>query len=496
MPSSIRGRYAPMLILALTALIPYILVASAAPLYREGLVHDLHTSKGALMLVEQLSVAGYAFGALLAGDLIQRVRQRNLFCAGQMLLVIGWALAAIGTTLPIYGAGFVLAGFATGTLLVIALPPVMRRFPPSHLPYSAASVNIAFFGAVAAGPLLGGIVASAEAWHVLYAVLAGVGALNGILALISLPRIEAFNPDLPFDFAGIGLGLAATVLPFWASGELGRHGFGTLVVALPLGVGLAALVAMLLLEYREQEALSPVEKMWNTFPIIGTLLAMFGGAAFFTFLELATQYRIEVAHASALAAGMTFWPQFAGAMMTAVILGLVFRTRYLSLLGYAGMALLVAGGALLILFHTDDAQAQILAGVGLLGLGAGATVSPGLFLAGLALPSTLLGRIFALVELVRSVANFMLAPVMIRVARNASLGGPETLDSGGLHYAMWITLLMTLGGVVTVVALHVLSGAGLPRPDLDRWLGNKGPAIPSPPLLARLRRRTPDWPRQ
>lgn len=73
----------------------------------------------------------------------------------------------------------------------------------------------------------------------------------------------------------------------------------------------------------------------------------------------------------------------------------------------------------------------------------------------------------------------------------ASLTGPETLDSVGLYRAMWITLLITLGGTVIAVALHALSGAGLPRPDLDRWVGKKGPAIPSPPLLALLRRRAP-----
>jgi hypothetical protein len=403
--------------------------------------------------------------------------------------VVGWALAAVGTDLPTYGAGFVLAGFATGTLLVTALPPVMRRFPASHLPVSAASVNIAFFGAVAAGPLLGGAIASATAWHLLYAGLAVIGVLNGILAAMSLPRIAAFNPGLPFDFAGIVLGFAATLLPFWAIGELSRHGFGTLIVAVPLAVGLVAFVAMLLVEYHKAEPLSPVAKMWNAFPIIGTLLAMFGGAAFFTFLELAAQFRVQVAHASPLAAGLTFWPQVAGAVTTAVLLGVVFRTRYLSLLAYAGMALLVAGGAILVLFDINNSQAQILAAVGLLGLGAGATVSPGLFLAGLALPSQLLGRIFALVELVRSVADFMLAPVMIRVARNASSTGPTTLDSGGLHQAMWITLLITLGGTIIVIALHMLSGAGLPRPDLERWLANKGPAIPSPLLLARLRRK-------
>src|SRR6185437_8630325 len=64
---------------------------------------------------------------------------------------------------------------------------------------------------------------------------------------------------------------------------------------------------------------------------------------------------------------------------------------------------------------------------GIAGHGAGATVSPGLYLAAFPLPSRLVGRIFARVELVRPVADFILAPVMLgvaRVARGAAMGSP------------------------------------------------------------------------
>ena len=56
-----------------------------------------------------------------------------------------------------YGVGRVLQGLMTGLLLVIALPPVIQRFPPPRMPTTAAAINIGFFGAVTVGPLLGGI---------------------------------------------------------------------------------------------------------------------------------------------------------------------------------------------------------------------------------------------------------------------------------------------------------------------------------------------------
>ncbi|HJU19542.1 MAG TPA: hypothetical protein VJ770_24065 [Stellaceae bacterium] len=59
-------------------------------------------------------------------------------------------------------------------MLLPALLPVIRNFPPERLPITAAAVNLGFFGA-AAGPLLGGVVAAAHAWRWFHAGFAGLG---------------------------------------------------------------------------------------------------------------------------------------------------------------------------------------------------------------------------------------------------------------------------------------------------------------------------------
>ncbi len=481
-----QGHYVPRLTIALFSLVPYILVASGAALYRPEVIHDTGVARGALSVIEGLSTAGYAFGALFGGDLINRFPQRHMFIAGQCLFIAGWLLSALAVGVVSYGAGRVLAGFATGTLLVTSLPPVMRQFPPERLPTSAAFVNLGLFGAVAAGPLLGGVVAYAHAWRELYGAFALLGLFNIAVGVATLPHMAPYNPDLRFDFPGIALAFAATVLPFWASGELASHGFSAPIVAVPLALGLACFIALLLVEYHQREALAPVTKMWSTLPVFGTWIAMLGGGVFVTFVLLTSEFLIKIEGFSPLQAGLSYWPQVLGAALTAGILAFVFHTRFLPLLAFGGMVVLIAGGVLLLLLlKKDDTGPLLLTALGLLGLGAGATVSPGLFVAGLSLPSQMLGRIFALIELVRSVADFIMAPVLERIAKVTSSG--PGLAANGIHEAVWVALLIAISGTLFAAALYLLGGARLRQPDIKAWIDGARPAVKSPKLLHVLR---------
>lgn len=477
-----------MLAAAMFALVPYILVASGESFYREQVLHDLGGTANGLSVISGLSVAGYAFGALLSGDLVNRFRHRSLFIADEIVFIAGWILVAAAPNTLVYGAGRVLAGFATGMLLVTALPPVVRQFPPERVPLTAAFINIGFFGAIAAGPLLGGAVQYGHAWRGLYAGFAGLGVLTIVIALMALRNDDPPNPHMKIDVAGLLLGFAATVLPFWGSGELRAHGFSEPLVAAPLGVGLVCFVALMLVEYHQNEPLSPVKKMWTTIPIVGTLIAMVGGGVFVTYVELAGALLMRAAHQQPLAAGLAFWPQVLGALITAALLGVLFRTRFLPVLAFAGMAILIAGGAMLLFAEGSAGSPHMLATAALLGLGAGATVSPALFLAGFSLPAQSLGRIFALIELVRSVADFILSPVMLKIARTTSVSG-QGVGAGGIHTAVFVTVLIAAAGTLLTVLLLVLGGSVLPKPDIVAWLEQNKSAIRSPPLFAVLRRK-------
>ncbi len=482
---SLEGKYTPTLLIALIALVPYILVTSASTLYEPDILKAVGISKSGAALASSFATAAYAFGALLCGDLVNRYRKHRLFpvCGG--IAATGWGLAALASGPAAYAVGTVLQGFGTGMLLVVALPPTIQNFSWKRVSLTAMFINIGLFGAVAAGPLLGGAIAAIQGWRWLYGAFAVLAGGASLLSMIIIPDEEPPNPGLRFDWPALLLGIGATFLPFGGVAMLGAAGFASPLVYVPLGLGLICFFALLLVEFHHEEPLAPVKKMWNTVPVIGTLVATIGGGVFVTLMELTVELDQKVGGETPLRTGIMFWPQLASVLVAAVFLGALFKTRWLPVLVLCGMLSLCAGGAMLLVARTPEHQTLLMIAVGLLGFGAGTTVSPGLFLAGMSLKSNVLGRIVALVELVRSVGDFIIAPVMVALSKTFSGGG--SVDSGGIADSVLISVVVCAGTTLLCLALYWAGRMGLPKPTIQEWLEEDGVAIESPPLLARWR---------
>jgi MFS family permease len=164
------------------------------------------------------------------------------------------------------------------------------------------------------------------------------------------------------------------------------------------------------------------------------------------------------------------------------VLGIVITRRQMHYLPLAGMVFLAAGIGMF-LVQTPPSQTLTLIGSALTGIGLGASVAPALFVAGFSLPSANLQRVFAIIELMRAVAAFMIAPVFAHFA--ATVGG--NLQSG-TRIALWIGFGLAVAAGVIAVALYALGGARAQAPDLDRFMEGERPAWYSPPLLARIRK--------
>ena len=111
-------------------------------------------------------------------------------------------------------------------------------------------------------------------------------------------------------------------------------------------------------------------------------------------------------------------------------------------------------------------------------------MAPALFVAGFSLPAASLQRVFAIVELMRAVAAFMIAPIFAHFA--ATVGGGAAAGTGN---ALWIGSGLAIGGAAIAVLLYALGGARPQTPDLERFIEGEGSAWYSPPLLARVRQR-------
>lgn len=490
MPSSapLSGSYAAKVAMVLLALCPYIVVTTAATLMRQPLLKDLHTSKTALAMAGGLANACYAFGAVLAALLIKKFSMRPLIVAFEAVFVAGSVLAALAPDTACFTTGRVLEGFATGLMLVVALPPLITRFGAGRLPWTVAIVDMALFGATTLGPLLGGWVGAHGWWRPFFWVLAGLGAVGAVIEASCVQGTEPLKPDARLDAGGLTLAAAACVLPFVGASLLTSRPLLSWDVLPVTLVGLASLAALLVVEYRRDDPVTPLRMLAHTFPITGILMAMVTGAAAVGLLELCEEYLVEGAHTNPLRAGLLFWPQVAAVVVAAGLFGRVLRTRHITTLVAAGTVVL-AGGAVVLASAAGErgpgTHAVALVVAATVGFGAGATVSPGLFIAGLSMPSNELGPTFALVELLRSEAAFLLGPVVVHVSLMHGKRGPAL--GQGISVACWVVLAVLAGGLAVSAALWRAGGARSHAPDLERWLDRGEEALDSPAVLAEIR---------
>jgi hypothetical protein len=89
------------------------------------------------------------------------------------------------------------------------------------------------------------------------------------LALPTLPETEPPNRGLRFDGGAIVLGLASTVLAFLAVSRLQEISFASAFFVALLSGGVVGLLALLVLEYRSDEPLSPVKPLSSAIPTVG-----------------------------------------------------------------------------------------------------------------------------------------------------------------------------------------------------------------------------------
>ena len=239
---------------------------------------------------------------------------------------------------------------------------------------------------------------------------------------------------------------------------------------MPLVGGLALIVILIVNQYRSKRPLLTIRSMLtSTVPVAGIVVALPAAAASVTATDL-------TAHSGAalltrFTSGSCSCPNSPAPCSPRWSLGVVLKTRELHYLPLVGMAFLAAGIGVFRI-QVPPTQALTLIGSGLTGIGLGAAVAPALFVAGFSLPAASLQRVFAIVELLRAVAAFMVAPVFAHFA--ATVGGNPITGTG---IVLWIGLGIAIGGAVIAVLLYALGGARPQTPDLARFMDGEGAGV-------------------
>lgn len=165
----LAGTYWLTVLFVLLALCPDLFLSTGMTVARQSVSASLHAPLAALGLGETFSNAGWAFGAVFASFLAQRFSGWKLNVLYEAVFIVGAILGAAAPTVAFLAAGRILQGIATGMLLVSALPPIIRGFPVEKLGITAGITDLGLFGAVTAGPVIGGYVAATDTWRWFFA---------------------------------------------------------------------------------------------------------------------------------------------------------------------------------------------------------------------------------------------------------------------------------------------------------------------------------------
>jgi MFS family permease len=478
----LAGRYPAVAAMVVTALIPYLVLSAALQPIMPIIRQQLHMSTEQINLAGGLANAGYALGTVLSVQLAQHLPQRRMLILYATTLVIGSVLAASATGPTLFMIGHVLQGLCTSLLLIAAVPPLVTGFPPSKVRPTAVVLNMSIFGAVALGPLIGGIQAEANAWRPLFWVITGVAVVALVLVLVTFEDVPPADPTGTRSPVAVGLAAAGCVAAFYGATQLLTNQSAATLAPLAAGVGL--ILILLVQQYRAKRPLLTVRPLMSTLPVAGIVAAMCAAAASVSAIAL-TGVVLQDRY-SPLRLGLLFLPEFGGAVVTAIVFAALFTTRGLHYFALTGLISLSAGIALVAGAIPPTTTVTVI-GTALIGVGVGASVTPALFIAGFSLRNVALQRVFAIIELLRAVAAFMIAPILLYVA-----GTVGNSPAAGIRTALWVCLGLSGGGALLAISLYALGGVRPPAPSLQRWFGGDT-AWDSPPLLAAIRsaRRSP-----
>lgn len=477
----LAGRYPAVATMVMAALIPFLALSAAVGPLTPIIARDLHASLQTMAIGAGLANAAYAVGTVLAVQFAQLLPQRRMLLVYAIVLLVGFVLSAAAQNVAMYFTGQILAGLCTSLLLIAAVPPLSLGFPASKLRVTGMIMNMCIFGAVALGPTIGGLQAEADAWRPLFWIVSLIALAALVLAVLTFEDAPPADPSAPVDLPALSLAATGCVAAFFGASQLVTHGFLDPITILPLLGGLLTIIALVVYQYRARNPLLTIREMLtSTIPIAGIIVALFAAAASVSATVLTAD--VLAREYSPLHVGLLYLPEAGGAVITAVVLGLVLERIFIHYLPLVGMVFLGAGiGVFLI--QVPASQPLAMTASFLTGIGLGATVAPALFVAGLSLRALNLQRVFAIVELFRAVAAFMIAPIFAYFAATVSNDLTE-----GVRIALWIGLGLALGGAALAVATYALGGARAQTPDIPGFISGRKAAWYSPPLLAKLRR--------
>jgi EmrB/QacA subfamily drug resistance transporter len=332
---------------------------------------DLGASFTDLQWVVDAYALALAALVLTAGSLADRLGRRRIFALGLGVFSLASLAAGLAPDPTFLNISRAVQGVGGAAMFAVSLALVAQEFPSGRERATAMGIYGATIGmAVAAGPLVGGLLTDSLGWESIFFLNVPIGA--AAIAVTYARVRESRDPNATrIDWAGLvtfSAALFALVLGLVRGNE---EGWGSTPIVALLGSAALLMVAFVVIEGRVREPMLPLG-LFRGRSFTGVQLAAFAisGSMFALFLYLTLYLQNYLGH-SPLEAGIRYLPITLASFVVAPLAGvLLSRVPARVMMGVglagAGLGLLLMSG-----LEAGDEWTGLLAGFLVAGAGVG-----------------------------------------------------------------------------------------------------------------------------
>jgi EmrB/QacA subfamily drug resistance transporter len=337
---------------------------------------ELHASLSSLQwVVDAYSLTLAAF-LLTAGSLGDRLGRRRVFTIGFGIFTFASFLCGISDDPTLLNFARGLQGVGGAGMFATSLALIGQEFHGKDRATAFGVWGAVVGGAVAVGPLIGGIVTESFGWEWIFFINVPIGIVAMILTERKIVNVIAERPE-PIDFPGLVTFSSALFLLIFGLIRGNPEGWDSGVILACLIGAAVLLAAFVAIERRSQHPMLDLSLFRKAaFNGVSTVAFMLSAGMFAMFLYL-TIYMQGVLDYSPLEAGLRFLPLTVLGFVVAPISGSLSHKVPIRFLLGAGMALVGIGLLLMHGVSVDSGWTTLLVGFIVAGIGIG-TTNPGI----------------------------------------------------------------------------------------------------------------------
>ena len=440
------------------------------------------TSVASISIAFLVSLAVFIPASGWLGD---RFGGKRVLLTAIAVFTVASALCGLATSLGELVAFRILQGAGGGMLAPVGMAMLYRAFPPAERIRASSILTVPTTFAPALGPVLGGLLVTEASWRWVFYVNLPIGAAAFLFGYLFLEQRTESEPGR-FDLAGFllsGVGLGLLMYGVSEGPEMGWHRPEVLIT---IAAGAVLLVIMTVVELRTRQPIVALRLLGNRLFRSANGVMVLGSIAFLGTLYAVSLYFQDGRRLSALAAGLSTFPEAIGVMLGAqlasrVLYPLLGPRRHIAI-GLTGtglsiglLSLLGAGSSLwwarLLMFTMGLAMAQVFVPTQAAGF---ATISP----AETGRASTMFNTVR---QLGGAIGVAVLTTAIVAIGPTKLAHGQVVPNLTAYHVAFLVAAALCLAGVACALSIKDADAAATIPPRRRRRQPETGLPQPADP---------------